>query len=126
MSCLNNSMSCRKRCSGCDGYYSKIDREYRAAQEAIEWFSSPWDFFLAMIKHADLFINNNEEFVRVEKVVGEDEVDIYWDDGLLSYPKDEVEEWTAVDFSAYLGMFADLDFVSVMERENKLTFGGNK
>lgn len=114
-------------CTGCmeclrdrkPEYFNIRDSNEWTAQEAVDWFCSPWDFFLAMIKHADLFAGNSEEFVRAHKVIGEDEVAIYWDDGLMSYPRDEVEEWTASDFGAYLGLSVNADFISVMERENR-------
>ncbi len=90
------------------------------AEEVIEWFCSPWECLLAVIKHCEFFAEDNEEFVRVDKVVGEDEVCIYWDDGLVCYPKEEVEEWTSLDFKSCLSLY-DVDaFLAVMEKEKIL------
>lgn len=85
--------------------------------EVLEWFGSPWECFLAVIKNCELFADDNEEFVRVEKAVEGDEVLIYWDDGVEFYTKYDVEEWTSSDFANYLCLYDGEAFISVMEKE---------
>lgn len=91
-----------------------------SADEAIEWFGSSWECLLAVIKYCDLFAEDNEEFARVEKVVTEDEVFIYWDDGVESYPKVEVEGWTRYDFANDLALYDESAFIAVMKKERNL------
>ena len=112
-------------CTGCmmclkdrkPEYFKRQDYNEYTAEEAIEWFSSPWECLLAIIKHCELFADDNEEFVRVEKVIEGDEVLIYWDAGVEFYPKDDVEEWTSSDFANYLSLYDGEAFISVMEKE---------
>lgn len=114
-------------CTGCmmclkdrkPEYYRRRDYNEWTAEDAVDWFCSGWECLLAIIKHCDLFAEDNEEFARVPKVVNEDEVDIYWDDGLMSYPRDEVEEWQYVDFLSYLALSDGNAYIAVMERENR-------
>lgn len=110
-------------CTGCmacqGGGYDEEQREADAIDEVLEWFVSPWECFLAVIKHSELFADDNKEFARVEKVVDGDAAVIYWDDGVEVYQKDEVEEWTSSDFKAYLSLYDGDAFVSVMEREKR-------
>lgn len=93
-----------------ENYLSRID-------EVLEWFGSSWECLLAIIENCELFAEDNEEFVRVKKVVEGDELTIYWDDGVEFYPKEDVEEWTSSDFANYLGLYDGDAFISVMEKE---------
>lgn len=93
-----------------ENYLSRID-------EVLEWFGSSWECLLAIIENCELFAEDNEEFVRVKKVVEGDELTIYWDDGVEFYPKEDVEEWTSSDFANYLGLYDEDAYISVMEKE---------
>ena len=115
---------CGGICTGCmecqenHGSKERDDENYLSdIDEVLEWFGSPWECFLAVIKNCELFADDNEEFVRVEKVVEGDEVLIYWDDGVEFYTKDDVEEWTSSDFVSYLALYDENAYISVMENE---------
>ena len=107
-------MACQERhCSeerDEENYLSRID-------EVLEWFGSPWECLLSIIENCELFAEDNDEFVRVEKVVEGDEVTIYWDKGVEFYLKEEVEEWTSSDFVSYLALYDEDAYISVMEKE---------
>lgn len=112
-------------CTGCmecqesfeTAHWQELPQSVIAINEVLEWFGSPWECFLAVIKNCELFADDNEEFVRVEKVIEGDEVLIYWDGGVDFYAKDDVEEWTSSDFANYLNLYDGDAFISVMEKE---------
>lgn len=115
-------------CTGCmmclrdkkPEYYKRLDSYEETLKEIIEWFGDPWELLLSIIKYSELFAEDNEEFARVPKVVTEDEVFIHWDDGIETYPKDEVEQWTSYDFASYLALHNENTFVSVYEKEKEI------
>ena len=119
-------------CTGCmmclrskkPEYYKRIDSYEETVKEVIEWFGNPWELLLGIIEHSELFTEDSEEFARVDKVVTEEEVLIHWDRGVESYPRDEVETWTAHDFSSYLALWNENTFVSIMEKERNLILRG--
>lgn len=110
-------MECQKDQDNVHWINEDIPLSVIQTSEVLEWFGSPWELLLAVIKNCELFADDNEEFVRVEKVIEGDEVLIYWDGGVEFYPKEDVEEWTSSDFANYLGLYDGEAFISVMEKE---------